>query len=49
MWFGVITLVTLVVYIGFTLIITEWRTQFVRRTMNELDSEGQYAAPSTAC
>jgi ATP-binding cassette subfamily B protein len=36
--FGVLTLVTLAAYIGFTVTITEWRTQFVRRA-NTLDSE----------
>ena len=36
--FGLITLVTLAAYIGFTVTITEWRTQFVRRA-NTLDSE----------
>ena len=36
--FGVITLVTLSAYIGFTITITDWRTQFVRRA-NTLDSE----------
>ncbi len=36
--FGVITLITLAAYIGFTVTITEWRTQFVRRA-NTLDSE----------
>jgi ATP-binding cassette subfamily B protein len=36
--FGLITLVTLVAYIGFTITITDWRTQFVRRA-NTLDSE----------
>ncbi|MHB1618386.1 MAG: ABCB family ABC transporter ATP-binding protein/permease [Sulfuricella sp.] len=36
--FGVITLVTLAAYIGFTVTITDWRTQFVRRA-NALDSE----------
>jgi len=36
--FGVITLITLAAYIGFTITITEWRTQFVRRA-NTLDSE----------
>jgi ATP-binding cassette subfamily B protein len=35
-----ITLAALVVYIGFTVTVTEWRTQF-RRTMNELDSKAQ--------
>jgi len=36
--FGLITLVTLAAYIGFTVAITDWRTQFVRRA-NTLDSE----------
>ena len=36
--FGVITLVTLAAYIGFTVTITDWRTQFVRLA-NTLDSE----------
>ncbi|MDP1646415.1 MAG: ABC transporter ATP-binding protein/permease [Thiobacillus sp.] len=36
--FGLITLLTLAAYIGFTITITEWRTQFVRRA-NTLDSE----------
>ena len=36
--FGLITLVTLIAYIGFTVTITDWRTQFVRRA-NTLDSE----------
>ena len=36
--FGVITLLTLAAYIGFTVTITDWRTQFVRRA-NTLDSE----------
>ncbi len=36
--FGLITLVTLLVYIGLTITITDWRTQFVRRA-NALDSE----------
>ncbi len=36
--FGMITLVTLAAYIGFTVTITDWRTQFVRRA-NTLDSE----------
>ncbi len=37
MWFAWITLIALVVYIYFTITITEWRTQF-RKTMNDLDS-----------
>ena len=36
--FGLITLITLAAYIGFTITITDWRTQFVRRA-NTLDSE----------
>jgi ATP-binding cassette subfamily B protein len=36
--FGLITLVTLAAYIGLTVTITDWRTQFVRRA-NTLDSE----------
>ena len=36
--FGMITLVTLAAYIGLTVTITDWRTQFVRRA-NTLDSE----------
>ncbi|MBU1443002.1 MAG: ABC transporter ATP-binding protein/permease [Gammaproteobacteria bacterium] len=39
-WFVYITGFALVVYIGFTVAITEWRTQF-RKTMNELDSKAQ--------
>ena len=36
--FLVVVLVTLVVYVAFTLIITEWRMVF-RRTMNDMDSK----------
>ncbi len=36
-WFAGITIVALVVYIVFTVSVTEWRTQF-RKKMNELDS-----------
>ena len=42
-WFAVITFVTLVVYIGYTLIITEWRMVF-RRAMNDLDSQANTRA-----
>lgn len=42
-WFGLITLVTLVLYIGLTVAITEWRTQF-RRRMNEMDSKANTRA-----
>ncbi len=36
-WFAGITVCALVVYVSFTITVTEWRTQF-RRSMNELDS-----------
>ncbi len=36
-WFAGITLIALLLYIGFTVAVTEWRTLF-RRQMNELDS-----------
>lgn len=42
-WFAVITLVTLTIYIGITVTITEWRTAF-RRNMNELDSRANTRA-----
>jgi ATP-binding cassette subfamily B protein len=42
-WFAVITFVTLVVYVAFTLFITEWR-MVVRRTMNDLDSKANTRA-----
>ena len=42
-WFAVITFITLVIYIAFTLIITEWR-MIVRRTMNDLDSKANTRA-----
>ena len=38
-----ITLAALVLYIAFTVTVTEWRTQF-RREMNELESRGQTRA-----
>ncbi len=37
MWFAWITITALVLYIVFTITVTEWRTQF-RKQMNELDS-----------
>ena len=40
---GVITFITLVIYIAFTLFITEWR-MVVRRTMNDLDSKANTRA-----
>ncbi len=42
-WFGIITLGSLVCYIAFSLIVTEWRMRF-RRTMNELDSKANTRA-----
>jgi len=42
-WFAIITFITLVVYVGFTLIITEWRMVF-RRTMNDMDSKANTRA-----
>ncbi|HZF81869.1 MAG TPA: ABC transporter ATP-binding protein/permease [Burkholderiaceae bacterium] len=42
-WFAVITGIALVIYIGFTVTVTEWRTQF-RKTMNELGSKAQSRA-----
>lgn len=42
-WFAGITVVALVTYISFTIIVTEWRTHF-RRTMNELDSKANVKA-----
>lgn len=38
-----ITLVALVLYVGFTVIVTEWRTKF-RREMNDLESSSQSRA-----
>ena len=37
MWFAWITIIALVLYISFTILVTEWRTQF-RKVMNDLDS-----------
>jgi len=42
-WFSVITFTTLVLYIAFTLAITEWRMIF-RRTMNDMDSKANTKA-----
>jgi len=36
-WFAGITVAALVVYVTFTVVVTNWRTQF-RKTLNELDS-----------
>jgi len=42
-WFAVITFGALVLYIGFTVTVTEWRTGF-RRAMNEQDSKANTKA-----
>ncbi|MCZ4316401.1 ABC transporter ATP-binding protein/permease [Comamonadaceae bacterium G21597-S1] len=42
-WFAWITIIALVVYIVFTVTVTQWRTQF-RRQMNELDSSAHTRA-----
>lgn len=38
MWFGLIVFVTMILYIGITIWVTEWRTKFIRR-MNLADNE----------
>ena len=42
-WFAVITFGALVLYIIFTIVVTEWRTHF-RRTMNDMDSKANQKA-----
>lgn len=42
-WFSLITVTALVSYVVFTVVVTEWRTNF-RRTMNELDSKANTRA-----
>ncbi len=42
-WFAAITLTALVVYIAFTISVTEWRTH-LRRTMNDMDSRANQKA-----
>ena len=42
-WFAGITVAALVVYIAFTVVVTEWRTAY-RRAMNELDSRANVRA-----
>jgi ATP-binding cassette subfamily B protein len=42
-WFSAITFFALVLYIIFTISVTEWRTHF-RRTMNDLDSQANTKA-----
>ncbi|HEX7007905.1 MAG TPA: ABC transporter ATP-binding protein/permease [Alphaproteobacteria bacterium] len=42
-WFALVTFVTIVGYIAFTMIVTEWRIKF-RRAMNETDSDASTKA-----
>lgn len=42
-WFSIITLIALVLYIVFTVVVTEWRTH-LRRTMNQLDTRANQKA-----
>ena len=42
-WFAIITFVTVVGYIAFTMLVTEWRLKF-RREMNETDQEANTRA-----
>jgi len=42
-WFAVITFITLLMYVAFTLFVTEWR-MVVRRSMNDLDSKANSRA-----
>lgn len=42
-WFAGITFIALVLYIIFTVVVTEWRTHY-RRTMNDMDSKANQKA-----
>ena len=42
-WFAGITVVALIVYITYTIVVTEWRTH-LRRTMNDMDSRANQKA-----
>jgi ABC-type transport system involved in Fe-S cluster assembly fused permease/ATPase subunit len=42
-WFALVTLVTVVAYIAFTMLVTEWRLKF-RREMNEMDNRANTKA-----
>src|SRR3954454_8017285 len=42
-WFALATFITVVAYIAYTLVITEWRTKF-RREMNEMDNQANTKA-----
>jgi ATP-binding cassette subfamily B protein len=43
LWFAGITIIALMLYIAFTVVVTEWRTHF-RKEMNELDSKAHSRA-----
>ena len=42
-WFALATFLTVVLYIAYTLVVTEWRTKF-RREMNEMDNQANTKA-----
>ena len=42
-WFALATFLAVVLYIAYTLVITEWRTKF-RREMNEMDNQANTKA-----
>ncbi len=42
-WFAIVTVGTIVVYIAYTLVVTEWRMKY-RRHMNEMDSQANTRA-----
>src|SRR3990172_4175907 len=42
-WYAIVTFVALLIYVAFTLLITEWRLSFVR-TKNEMDSKANTRA-----
>lgn len=42
-WYSIVTAVTVIVYMVFTFVVTEWRTRF-RREMNDLDTEANTKA-----
>jgi ATP-binding cassette subfamily B protein len=42
-WYSVVTAATVIVYMVFTFVVTEWRTRF-RREMNDLDTEANTKA-----
>jgi ATP-binding cassette subfamily B protein len=42
-WFAAITLCALIIYIVFTVLVTEWRSHF-RKTMNDMDSKANQKA-----